>query len=500
MLNVASAPAPPTSTAPQQRPQFSFPSTGEHVPEDKDQLLVQTPYGRGLVIRTRPPHVSTGHLSLREVQLLDWQRHHTTTTTTTDPTHVTATTSSSSSDGPLRPPMLYSTVEFNSVPPQVGDEVLTLYGRGRVLDIRSDENNNNNNNLVVLISSWRLAGRSRVTCYLSPSSVQVVRKKKLYEMSTYERVEHAQTLKTTAAQQFRAKKYEAALETYAYAVDAVRYVQHRPESSSNEVRADLLVVMITCCNNAGTCCTKLQKWEEAFRFAKNAVVLLDALEPKRGKKIHQILNRDGISDVKLFGEWRVKSNLIMARALYEQNESIQAMEVLKQAHDVIVKFTQDENFSQQPEFKASIKQLLANDKEVKKLHALCKTQKKTQREKEKQRARAMFATTDIITDQEEKKDAFLDTKQDKSISVKKSESDNNNNNSSSSKLEHGAIKKKVSCSEEVSARERERAPTKVRIEELEWYEDIEVLTGLAIFAGTVAATVAGLSYFLFRKR
>ena len=292
---------------------FNFPDSGAHVPEDKNQFLVQTPYGRGMVIRTRKKE--DGSVQMRELELLDWRRPE-----------------SDAAKGLNRPATLFSPVDFPSVEPQVDDEVLTIYGRGRVTEVRSDMNQ-----VVVRLSSWRLAGRSVVYCYLSKEAVQVVRPKKIYEMSVYEKVEKAQELKQEAARQFAAKDYKGALQTYARAIDTVRYVQHKPDSS-NEVRADLLVVMVTCTNNAATCCTKLQQWEEAIKFAKNALVLIDAMDEKRGKRIHAILNTDGFSDVKLFGEWRVKSYLVMARALATKHDHDEAMECLKKAHDVIISF------------------------------------------------------------------------------------------------------------------------------------------------------------------
>jgi hypothetical protein len=51
------------------------------------------------------------------------------------------------------------------------------------------------------------------------------RVQKLYEMSVYERVEFAQELKKKTAADFTAELQ--ALNTYASAVDAVRYVQHK---------------------------------------------------------------------------------------------------------------------------------------------------------------------------------------------------------------------------------------------------------------------------------
>ena len=144
-----------------------------YFPDDKDQALVETPYGKGLVVRTRT-NPNRGRATIREIELLDW-------------------TQPDGSRGPKRPNMLYSPSKFPSVIPVVGSEVSTNYGRGKVTEIRQD-----GKMVVVRISSWRLAGRSTVTCHLSTDSVQVIRPKKIFEMSIFEKVEHAQELKEQA--------------------------------------------------------------------------------------------------------------------------------------------------------------------------------------------------------------------------------------------------------------------------------------------------------------
>jgi tetratricopeptide (TPR) repeat protein len=165
--------------------------------------------------------------------------------------------------------------------------------------------------------------------------------------------------------------------TYSKAVDAVRYVQHDSDSS-NEIRADLIVAMITCSNNAGTCSVLLHKWDQAIKFAKNALVLIDALYPKRGGRIHTILNRDGYPDSKIFGEWRVKSYLLLARAQFERKDYDTALETLRGATAII------------NEFHEKTSALVLQEKEVKKLKAHCEREDKAVKKLEKKRARAMF--------------------------------------------------------------------------------------------------------------
>jgi hypothetical protein len=230
-----------------------------------------------------------------------------------------------------------------------------------------------------------------VTCYLSPNAVQVVRPSKIYEMNIHEKVEHAQELKQEASAKFASKEYEDALQLYAKAVDTVRYVQHKKDST-NELRADLLVVMITCCNNAATCCLQLHQWDRAHKFGKNALVLLDALYEKKGNsKIHKILNGDGLGDSQLFGAWKVKSYLVIAKGLTETHENQEALDNLKKAFEAVTIYKKEGD--------AKYQQLQGQEKQTRKLHIACKDRLKAERKKEKQRAMAMFGGS------EEKKDS-----------------------------------------------------------------------------------------------
>ena len=365
------------------------------IKEDKDQAMVQTPFGKGLVVRTRK-HPRTGRIISRDIELTDWK-------------------TAAPKRGPPKPAMMYTAVEYPSVAVEVGsDVVVKSFGgqRGRVVEIRQNNNNSNTEKeediVVVQLSSWRLAGRSRVVCHAKISHVQVVRPKLIYEMNVFERVEHAQYLKDQARQVFLQKNYESALSKYALAVDAVRYVQHQA-TSTNEVRADLLVVMITCCNNAATCATsqataaaaatpsttKLQnQWDLVTKYAKNALVLIEALEERQtgGKKskVFDVLKKEGFDSIKIFGEWKTKSLLFLARANAEKQNYGAAMEDCKKAHETIAKYLVVVDDKNDNKSSNSNKVLLQNAQEVKRIHAACKERKKLVLKKEKQRAQAMF--------------------------------------------------------------------------------------------------------------
>jgi len=232
----------------------------------------------------------------------------------------------------------------------------------------------------------------------------------LSEMNAQERVEFAQRQKASAAKVFKDKQHQHALNLYAGAVDSVRFVQH-DASSSNETRADLIEVMVTCSNNAATCCAQLGRWLEAAKFAQNALILLDALIDKQGLNIHTILTKEvkdggcGLCNSKIFGEWRVKSYIVLARSLAEKKDYSGAIEILRRARNVIVEYsvvdggeikgsiepTSDIDVADtDAATKASISHLRVQDKELRRLITVCMEHKKAEKKKEKQRAQAMF--------------------------------------------------------------------------------------------------------------
>lgn len=345
-------------------------SRQQQEPEDADQVIVQTDFGRGLIIRTRK---SDG---IKEIRLGEVKNG-----------------MSSPALRRREPNMLYTPKDYPSVPPSIGDDVICEYGRGVLTEIADEK-------YTIELASWRLSGRSNVTCHVT-TAPKVVRKHTLSEMDSAEKVALAKSQKVQAAKFFSEKDYLGALNTYASAVDKVRNVQH-DHTSSNEVRADLVVIMITCSNNAATCCIKLSKWEEASKFAKNALIMLDALYGKRGMKIHTILNNEGIIDAKLFGEWRVKSYLVVARACMEQGEVDDAIAILKKAKGlgmpyIVNEFSSSDQCSRKEE-KASLRALTLQMKEIKRLiteySEKRKAAKKIEKKKAKVMAKALFGGDD----------------------------------------------------------------------------------------------------------
>ena len=261
------------------------------VSADRDQRIVETPYGKGIVIRTRKSNaVEQKSNAIHEIELVNWAK-----LKLESREEVSSSISSN-------PSMLYTPIRYPSVSPDVGSNVLTKWGKGKVKKIQD----NNMNTHVVELSSWRLANRSSVFCYISEKECEVIKPKKVYDMDVFEKVEYANDLKQMATAKFKQRDFLGALELFARSIDTVRYVQHGV-NSTNELRADLIVLMITCSNNAALCSSKKNDWTRTAKFGANALVLIEALEEKGNKsKIKAVLNSDGIGDSQLFGAWKVK--------------------------------------------------------------------------------------------------------------------------------------------------------------------------------------------------
>ena len=424
--------------------QTMIPEYGAHVPEDKDQYLVNTPYGPGLVLRTRKPSLTYRNGSkvviMREIELTGWSNsQYGTDVVSNRPDFSTRNSSSDDTSGrPIRPAMLYTSIDYPTITPQIGSDVICPYGfgRGRVVEVRnslpettdrgSDDSDgkatatfhtdNTTALVVVRLSSWRLAGRNTVMCTFHRNTVRTVRHQHIYEMSIVEKIEHANTLKQSAAIHFNQKDYGNAIRQYERAVNAVKFVQHGPDST-NVVRADLLLVMITCCNNSATCYLQLlqqqhqqqhdplnsqnalksEYFEKAYQHAQQALSLTEVMEGKKGGRIHQeLLKLDSCNDARMFGEWKVKSLYIIAYVFCNKYDRIdEAISTILKARDIIasaVKMTVNDDRKQQQLTKLQA-QLRKKDRELIKLYHQCKERQKELLKIEKLRAQAMFAKT-----------------------------------------------------------------------------------------------------------
>lgn len=356
----------------------------------KMKYFIDTPYGCGLIFKTRLP--DSGVMPVHEIKLLEWTGKY-------DDRKKTITSKKA---------ILYSTIDFPTIYPKINDEVSTPYGRGRVINITQvnifDTSSNMANKYIVRLLSWRLDGRSQVICHLFRSHVRVLQSKTFGEMDTYERIEFSQSEKSTAGKEFRDKNYIQALEYYTSAMNGLRMIEH-DLSSPDVCRADLVDIMVTCSNNAATCCIKLNRWNEAHKYATNALVIINALYERRGLKVHQLLvTSTGMCDSKVFGEWRVKSYILISRVLMEREEYSEAMTDLKKARDIVHEYTfstpkststakklsSSQNKEKRNLESSSITRLRTQEREIIKITKKCIEKKKIVIKKQKSQAKAMF--------------------------------------------------------------------------------------------------------------
>jgi len=374
------------------------------------QRIVSTPYGRGLVVKTYyTKHLKPKQLDLDEngditsdnsdttryyeIHLIDWIS--------------SINESSSSSLGTnnikAKATTLYTTEDYPSVQPKIGDDVLFIpFGRGIISNAIQTDNNKDSSSsdpvkYEITLTSWRLASGCRVKCYsFATSKIQVVRKKRLVEMKPPEKIDYALQKKKEASEHFKNKNFGDALRQYALAVDSVRYLSYAGGDKVNEthIRSTLLEIMVTCCNNASTCSLKIKNYASCEQYAKNALLLLDALYNKRGMTIHSYLisKKKNLSDEKLFGEWRGKSLLMIAKSLFENEKKqdfTQAIEYLNKAKKECI----EPYMTDDPSKQKALAGLKSVQKEVLKLQRSCLLKKKENDKKEKRRAQAMFGSS-----------------------------------------------------------------------------------------------------------
>jgi hypothetical protein len=75
----------------------------------------------------------------------------------------------------------------------------------------------------------------------------------------------------------------------------------------NLYRARLLECMIACLNNSALCCLTLREWQKAADGSRQAMMLVDALDRKRGGEIVKVMGEKlGVDEGRLFVDWRCK--------------------------------------------------------------------------------------------------------------------------------------------------------------------------------------------------
>jgi tetratricopeptide (TPR) repeat protein len=240
-----------------------------------------------------------------------------------------------------------------------------------------------------------------------------------------ERVNFAKMeLKQKASRLFQAKQYQEALQLYRQIVQVIS--QSPSSQNDNEgdlhARADVLILMITSCNNAATCSMSMataatnhgsvgqgeqlsqDSYQDANIFAQQAQSLIATLQRNKGGEIHAILKHD-YADSKIFGEWLVKSIFIQAkvRAVRYQDYA-QANTLIQEARSIVRTYL--DNISTKSNSK---KILVSLDRDLIKLHKYCREQQQVVTQREKEQAKAMFGgkETKTVSDALTSPDSFI---------------------------------------------------------------------------------------------
>eukprot|EP00953_Heterococcus_sp_UTEX-ZZ885_P028688 15293-Heterococcus_DN1.PRE.1 len=168
----------------------------------------------------------------------------------------------------------------------VGDECICVFGRGKVLQIRDD------GVYVVQARGWNMAHDSRAQFFLQKDALKWAAPKSVYAMSTLEQIEAAADCKTQGGELFVKGDTQSALNHY---VKAITYLQHiRDDHSTNSEKAKV-------------------------------VMLCNALEANSGGAVMGCLRARGVSDNKIFVQWK-------RRALFQAGKA----NCMKKAYDEAV--------------------------------------------------------------------------------------------------------------------------------------------------------------------
>jgi hypothetical protein len=104
---------------------------------------------------------------------------------------------------------------------------------------------------------------------------------------------------------------------------------------------------------------QLLHWNEGGNLARNTLIIIDALEPKKGKRIHVLLNQSGYTDTVVWG--------MAGQELYHYCQSVGGKGDYRRSHGNFkrpvksCKYTAQE-YVKQPALNQSVKTLMANGK------------------------------------------------------------------------------------------------------------------------------------------
>jgi hypothetical protein len=119
--------------------------------------------------------------------------------------------------------------------------------------------------------------------------------------------------------------------------------------------------MVACSIRAAACCRKLDQSDEAETIAQDALVIISkTLEPKFDGSIRTHVSETDHGYSRVFGEWRVKNLLVLARVSIEQQDYEQALQILDNARAVSAKY-QVSKCTETPPLETSRLRLVSSD-------------------------------------------------------------------------------------------------------------------------------------------
>jgi len=270
---------------------------------------------------------------------------------------------------------------------EVGGQVLTLYGRGRILQVRSKQ-------VKIQCLNWKLANNSKVVMCINNSDVLATlsKTKATHMASVDDKCRYFAALKKAAQAELLSGRLGSALDLYRKTITVVTaLLQHDTERNASQ-RADWLVTVVKCSNSAAMLCLELDLYGECMALTRNAMLVLDALEGDSGGKSRKKKDDDavvGVSNgsfdadddhvstdtpvslqqvgqVKLFGECRVQALLYMATALLELDQPAACKTACQQAQACLVKYSAPE-YMDHPEYRSILKRLVKLQKKLKEI-------------------------------------------------------------------------------------------------------------------------------------
>jgi tetratricopeptide (TPR) repeat protein len=216
----------------------------------------------------------------------------------------------------------------------VDDIVTTAYGEGKISSIREEDGM-----YVVHLVNWKLATGSNPVLYMKESAILSTDKKNLTDSFTT-CLDKANEAKAKAGSFFKEGQIKDAKEMYIVCLRAIESLSS--DNLSNKQRAKVFDLTVTSSNNAALCFLRLKKYQECTFYARSALNLITALEPRMETgKVWQCLLKEGMTKDKLFKEWKKKSLFYIGKSELMRKNYQTAIDRMREALEIIDTDNQD---------------------------------------------------------------------------------------------------------------------------------------------------------------